>query len=103
MNDLLAILNYAPERMPVLPDKPKSNLPPGRQAEGLTIRYHPDQQALIDWGMYGPRDPRIDQLVWELAHDHGLRLVEIEELLLSALEQKSRVLKERVRNDQPEC
>jgi hypothetical protein len=58
---------------------------------------------LIDWGTFGPKDPRIEQLVWELAQDHGLRLFEIEGLLLSAMEQKARALKELGRNDRPEC
>ncbi len=49
---------------------------------------HPDIQALHDWPMYGPKDPRIADLVRELALDHGLRLEEIETIIEAALRAK---------------
>lgn len=54
----------------------------------LPVRTHPDSHLLDDWVLYGPRDARIEQLVSRLALDHGLRVVEIEGLMVSALEQR---------------
>ncbi|WP_294607160.1 hypothetical protein [uncultured Roseovarius sp.] len=56
------------------------------QAEnGLPVRTHPDSHLLNDWVLYGPRDARIEQLVSRLALDHGLRVAEIEDLIVAAL------------------
>ncbi|MGR3761089.1 hypothetical protein ACUXV3_13320 [Roseobacteraceae bacterium NS-SX3] len=52
------------------------------------VVHHPDQQLLRDWTIYGPKDPRIEQLVWRLAQEHGLRVTEIEELIVGALERR---------------
>lgn len=71
-----------------MPDKPKSDFPPDGQSGETNSRHHPDDHALLDWGIYGPRDARIEQLVWTLAKDHGLRLSEIEELIVDALERR---------------
>lgn len=48
--------------------------------------HHPDEQLLRDWTLYGPKDPRIEQLVWRLAREHGLRVAEIEEYIVGVLE-----------------
>lgn len=69
---------------------PKPDLTIGGHAEEPTTPSHPDQHALIDWGTFGPKDSRIEQLVWELAHDHGLRLSEIENIIIDALEKRLR-------------
>ncbi len=47
---------------------------------------HPDSHALDDWPIYGPQDGRITMLVLRLAHDHGMRLPDIEALIIAALE-----------------
>ncbi|WP_371154003.1 hypothetical protein [Jannaschia sp. 2305UL9-9] len=54
-------------------------------------RTHPDSHALDDWPLYGPKNPEIARLVDCLAHDHMLRVNEIEEIILTAL--KSRLKK----------
>lgn len=46
---------------------------------------HPDIQALHDWPLYGPKDPRIADLARKLALDHGLRIEEIEAVIEAAL------------------
>lgn len=52
----------------------------------LPVRRHPDSHLLDDWVLYGPRDARIEQLVSRLALDHGLRVAEIEDVIIDALE-----------------
>lgn len=49
-------------------------------------RHHPDSRELHDWPIYGPQDGRIADLVWSLAHDRGMRVSEIEAILLKALQ-----------------
>lgn len=39
---------------------------------------HPDRQALDGWAIYGPGNPRITELVRQLALQHGLRVANIE-------------------------
>lgn len=51
-------------------------------------RTHPDNQEVHDWPLYGPRDPEIAELVDRLAYDHGLRVCEIEGIILSALRER---------------
>lgn len=51
----------------------------------MTPRQHPDSHELDDWGLYGPKDPEITELVSQLALNHGLRVREIEDLILQAL------------------
>lgn len=46
---------------------------------------HTDVHALHDWPMYGPKDPRIADLVRELALGHSLRVQEIETIIEAAL------------------
>ena len=65
---------------------PKRGSPIGDHAEEPAIPYHPDQHALIDWSTFGPKNPRIEQLVWELAFDYGLRLEAIEAVIESSLQ-----------------
>lgn len=49
------------------------------------MHNHPDLHELQDWPMYGPKDPTIAHLVEELAYSHGMRLREIELVILEAL------------------
>ncbi len=51
-------------------------------------RTHPDSHELHDWPIYGPKDPEIANLVDRLAYDHGLRVHEIEEVILRALQSR---------------
>lgn len=46
---------------------------------------HPDSHELDDWPIHGPKDPKIADLVDRLAYDHGLRVCEIEDVILQAL------------------
>ncbi|VDC21826.1 hypothetical protein [Pseudogemmobacter humi] len=39
---------------------------------------HPDRQALDDWAIYGPANPRLTELVGQLALRHDLRSADIE-------------------------
>lgn len=55
-------------------------------------REHPDLHELHDWPMYGPKDPRIAELVEELAFSHNLRVQEIEAVIVEGL--KARVASE---------
>lgn len=61
----------------------------------LPVRTHPDSHILDDWVLYGPRDARIEQLVSRLALDHGLRVAEIEDLIIAALERRMLRLEQR--------
>lgn len=54
----------------------------------MTARHHPDSHELDDWGVYGPKDPEIGWHVNRLALDHGLRVREIEDLILQALKDR---------------
>lgn len=54
----------------------------------LPARTHPDSHLLNDWALYGPKDAQIEQLVSRLALDHGLRLAEIEGLIVATLERR---------------
>ncbi len=51
----------------------------------MTTKHHPDSHELNDWAIYGPKDPEIARLVDRLALDHGMRVREIEDLILQAL------------------
>ena len=50
-----------------------------------SIQQHPDAAAIRDWALYGPRDPKIALLVERLSSEHGMRLGEIEELMVGML------------------
>lgn len=53
------------------------------------MKHHPDDHnGLIDWVVYGPKDPEIVQLVYRLAYDRNLRLVEIENLIKDVLRRR---------------
>lgn len=54
----------------------------------MKTSHHPDSQELRDWALYGPKNPEIAWLVDRLALDHGLRVGEIEELILRALKDR---------------
>lgn len=51
----------------------------------MPLEPHPDSHELDDWAVYGPRDPQIASLVSRLAVLCGLRVREIETMLISAL------------------
>ncbi|NHF74748.1 hypothetical protein [Paracoccus xiamenensis] len=51
---------------------------------------HPDQHELHDWPMYGPKNPEIANMVERLAYDHGMRVRDIEEVILLTLQGKLR-------------
>jgi hypothetical protein len=53
---------------------------------------HPDQHQIDDWFLYGPQNPEIEALVRELTIGKGLRLAEVESLIVNALEEKLRLL-----------
>ena len=59
-------------------------------------RMHPDSHELHDWPMYGPKNSEIANLVDSLAYDHGLRVREIEAVILQALQ--SRLADEELRS-----
>ncbi|AUH65161.1 hypothetical protein CX676_14090 [Paracoccus zhejiangensis] len=54
----------------------------------MTPSDHPDNHELDDWPLYGPKDPEIYWLVGQLAQKHGMRLHEIEAIMLAALRRK---------------
>lgn len=47
---------------------------------------HPDSHELDDWFLYGPKNPKIAQLVSLVAQEKGMRVAEIEAFLESALQ-----------------
>ena len=47
--------------------------------------HHPDNHELDDWHQYGPKNPAIADLVWQLAYHRGMRVVEIERIIEQAL------------------
>lgn len=48
-------------------------------------KTHPDQHEIDDWFLYGPKNQEIETLVRELTIGHGLRLAEVESLIVEAL------------------
>lgn len=50
-----------------------------------TPEQHPDAAAILDWALYGPRDPQIAALVERLASENQMRLDEIEQLIVASL------------------
>lgn len=51
----------------------------------LGMPHHPDSHELYDWPQYGPRNTAIADLVWQLAYDRGMRVVDIELVIERAL------------------
>lgn len=49
---------------------------------------HPDQHELHDRSMYGPKNPEIASMMERLAYDHGMRVRDIEEIILLALQDR---------------
>lgn len=49
------------------------------------VDEHPDAAAIRDWALYGPRDPQIAILVERLAIEHGMRLGDVECLIIDKL------------------
>lgn len=54
----------------------------------MTPRQHPDSHELDDWATYGPKNTEISRLVSRLALEHGLRVREIEDLILQTLKDR---------------
>lgn len=54
----------------------------------MAQRHHPDSHELNDWPVYGPKNPEIARLVDRLALDHGLRVRDIEAIILQALKDR---------------
>jgi len=53
---------------------------------------HPDRHKIEDWFLNGPKNGRVEELVRELTLGHGLRLQDVEELMVNVLlDQKSRL------------
>jgi hypothetical protein len=53
------------------------------------MKPHPDEyNGLLDWELYGPKDPEITQLVYQLAYGKQFRLAEIESVIKEALRQR---------------
>lgn len=46
---------------------------------------HPDSHDLDDWFLYGPKNPKIAELVSILAKEKGMRVSEIEAFVEAAL------------------
>lgn len=46
---------------------------------------HPDQRAVDDWFLYGPKNGEIENLVRELTLKQGLRLAQVEDEIIAAL------------------
>ncbi|MGC1504211.1 MAG: hypothetical protein ACRBBO_02640 [Cognatishimia sp.] len=46
---------------------------------------HPDQHAVDDWFLYGPKNVDIENLVRELTLTRGLRLAQVEDEIVTAL------------------
>ncbi|MDO6591764.1 hypothetical protein DS901_16630 [Loktanella sp. D2R18] len=46
---------------------------------------HPDQHAIDDWFLYGPKNVDIENLVRELTLERGLRLAQVEDEIVAAL------------------
>lgn len=47
-----------------------------------------DGPVLADWPEYSPKNPAISKLVWQLAYDHGVRVVDIELIIERALREE---------------
>ena len=47
-----------------------------------------DRQEVDDWFLYGPKDVRIAELVNDLVIRHGMRITDVEHLILIALQNK---------------
>ncbi|MDN3711750.1 hypothetical protein QWZ10_07730 [Paracoccus cavernae] len=54
----------------------------------MATETHADRQELDDWAIYGPKDPEISRLVARLVLDHGLRVRDVEALILVILQEK---------------
>ena len=53
------------------------------------MENHPDDHSgLLDWQLYGPKDPEIADLVYLLAYEKNLSLREIEDVIKTALQNK---------------
>ncbi|WP_417463233.1 hypothetical protein [Kordiimonas sp.] len=50
--------------------------------------YNPDQQALTDWALYGPKNSDIEYLIRILVLEKGQRLEEVERGIVAYLTSK---------------
>ena len=57
-------------------------------ADGQSRVEHPDMHEITDWFLNGPKNGQIEELVRELTLVHGLRLAEVEGLIVTALEKR---------------
>ena len=51
----------------------------------MTVEHHRDSRELHDWPIYRPKDPEIARLLDRLTFDYGLRVCEIEQIIVDAL------------------
>lgn len=51
-------------------------------------RNHPDSHELNDWHLFGPKNSEIADLVLRLAYEKGMRLADIEQLMVKALSER---------------
>ncbi|MCK8463015.1 hypothetical protein MUY35_04030 [Aliiroseovarius sp. S1339] len=49
---------------------------------------HPDSHELNDWHLFGPKNSEIADLVYRLAYEKGMRLADIERLMVEALKER---------------
>lgn len=53
------------------------------------MKHHPDDHnGLLDWQIYGPKDHEIADLVYRLAYEEDMRLIDIEHIIKAALIEK---------------
>ncbi|MDE9450430.1 hypothetical protein J3R80_08115 [Aliiroseovarius sp. Z3] len=49
---------------------------------------HPDSHELNDWHLFGPKNSEVADLVLRLAYEKGMRLADIEQLMVKALSER---------------
>ena len=57
------------------------------QQSAYTRKNHPDLHAINDWAMYGPNNCEIERLVCVLTLDQGKRLADVEDAIVTALQE----------------
>ncbi len=51
-------------------------------------RNHADSHELNDWHLFGPKNSEVADLVLRLAYEKGMRLADIEQLMVKALSER---------------